>query len=227
VWDDRSVQEVTTAKGSQPPLAKELREKRAHAVASEIEEVALGLFRQRGFADVTVEEISSASRISPRTFYRYFPTKEDVLQFQIDRRSGMLRERLFARPDDEAPLVSLRLGITQVLAAEDTDLVRCWTEVVSTTTSVLRSIIGGIQLKSNLLFAEFLADRLGLAADALVPTMLAAAVGGVIQASQTHWYIHGGDLASTVSEGLRVVEHGFGHDLASWAGEGMVPDWPR
>jgi AcrR family transcriptional regulator len=66
-----------------------------------LESVALRLFEQRGFGVVTVEEIAVEAKISPRTFYRYFPTKEDVLQVGIDRRSEALRSALSARPDDE------------------------------------------------------------------------------------------------------------------------------
>ncbi len=36
--------------------------------------------------------------------------------------------------------------------------------------------------------------------------MLAAAVGGVIQAAQTRWYVLGGNLATAISEGLEVLE---------------------
>ena len=52
---------------------------------AEVEIVALRLFEQHGFGEVTVDDIAPGSSDS-RTFYRYFPSKEDVLQPQIDRR---------------------------------------------------------------------------------------------------------------------------------------------
>lgn len=208
-------------------LSVQLREQRWETVAAEIESAALRLFRQHGFANVTVDDIAGEVGISARTFYRYFPTKEDVLLLLIDRRTRALDEALRKRSSREAPLESLRHAIEQVFGAEDETVIRRWTDVVSNTPSVLRSVIGGIQLKSNELFAAYFADCLGQTVEALVPTMLAAAVGGVIQASHIHWYVHGGDLASTVSEGLRVLEHGFGGDLTSWASEDAAPDWPR
>jgi AcrR family transcriptional regulator len=198
-------------------LALQLRAKRSEMMASELEAVALRLFEARGFAEVTVEEIASAAHISVRTFYRYFATKEDVLQLQIDRRSEALRAALSARPVDEVPLHSLRMAWQDVVSAEDTVVVRRWITVVAATPSVVKGVLGGIQLKSHGAIAEFFGDRLGLPDDDLVPTMLAAAAGGVIQAAQTRWYFQGGDLATAFSDALDVLERGVGTDPKAWS----------
>ena len=198
-------------------LALQLRAKRSEMMASELEAVALRLFEERGFAEVTVEEIASEAHISVRTFYRYFAAKEDVLQLQIDRRSEALRAALSARPVDEVPLHSLRMAWQDVVSAEDTVLVRRWVTVVAATPSVVKGVLGGIQLKSQRVIAEFFGDRLGLPDDDLVPTMLAAAAGGVIQAAQTRWYFQGGDLATAFSDALDVLERGVGTDPKAWS----------
>jgi AcrR family transcriptional regulator len=198
-------------------LALQLREKRSEMMASELEAVALRLFEERGFGEVTVEEIASDAHISVRTFYRYFSTKEDVLQLQIDRRGAALQAALAARPADEPPLHSLRLALEEVVSAEDMALLQRWIAVIVATPSVLRGVLGGIQLKGHRVIAEFFGARLGLPSDALVPVMLAAAAGGVIQAAQTHWSIHGGDLATVISEGLDVLESGIGADPKTWS----------
>ena len=75
-------------------LALQLRMKRSELMVQELEAVALRLFDLRGFKDVTVDEIVAEAHISARTFYRYFPNKEDVLQVHIDRRSRNLRAAL-------------------------------------------------------------------------------------------------------------------------------------
>lgn len=191
-------------------LAAQLRVRRSEMMVSEVESVAMRLFETRGFDEVTVDEISAAAQISARTFYRYFPAKEDVLQVQIDRRSVALQRALFDRPDTEPPLRSVRHALREVLSAEDAALLRRWITVVATTPSVVRGVLGGIQLKTHRVIADFIADRLGQPTDALEPTMLAGAVGGVIQAAMTRWFVHGGDLATTLSDGLELLERGIG-----------------
>ena len=144
-----------------------------------------------------------------RTFYRYFPSKEDVFQQQISRRSAGLRAALAARPLDEPPMHALRLALAEQVASEDAVLLRRWTAVISSTPSVIRGVLGGIQLNTQRVIAEFLGSRLDLPSDALVPMMLAAATQGVIQAAQTQWFFQGGDLATIISEGLQVLERGI------------------
>jgi AcrR family transcriptional regulator len=52
--------------------------KRAQARATTID-VALALFTERGYENVTVADICAEAQIAPRSFFRYFPTKEDLL----------------------------------------------------------------------------------------------------------------------------------------------------
>ncbi|WP_344648523.1 TetR/AcrR family transcriptional regulator [Cryptosporangium japonicum] len=55
-----------------------LRERRRLATAAEIEATALELFARSGSEHTTVDDIAAAAGVSPRTFFRYFPTKEDA-----------------------------------------------------------------------------------------------------------------------------------------------------
>jgi AcrR family transcriptional regulator len=198
------------------PLALQLRAKRSEMMVLELEAVALRCFEERGF-DVTVEEVAAEAQISVRTFYRYFPTKEDVLQVRIDQRAQAVRAALAARPADEPLLSSVRAALEVAMAAQDQDLLRRWTTVVHATPSVIRGVLGGIQLKGHVAMAEFIGARLDVPGDALVPTMLAAAIQGVMQAAQTQWFFRGGDLVTAISDGLAVLERGIGTDPGSWS----------
>jgi AcrR family transcriptional regulator len=54
--------------------ARSREERSAH-----IEQVALALFRSRGFDQVTVEDVCAEAGVGPATFYRHFGTKEGVV----------------------------------------------------------------------------------------------------------------------------------------------------
>jgi transcriptional regulator GlxA family with amidase domain len=83
LWDP-AARELDERKNSDiQPLALEPKAKRSEMMTSELEAVALRLFDQRSFVDVTVDEIASEARISVRTFYRCFAAKEDVLQLSV------------------------------------------------------------------------------------------------------------------------------------------------
>lgn len=198
-------------------LASQAKGKRSAMIRLQLEAVSLELFRELGFSEVTVDRIAAEAQTSSRTFYRYFPAKEDVLQVRIDQRSDAIRAALATRPSDEPPLQSLRLALDEMLGADDLELLRCWMDVIAATPTVLRGVLGGIQLKMQPMIAEFFALRLDQAQDGLVPTMLAAAVGGVIQTGHSQWYLWGGDLPTRVSQGISVLERGVGPDADIWS----------
>jgi AcrR family transcriptional regulator len=197
------------------PLAQYLNEKRSELMSGELEAVALRLFEARGFNAVTVQDIASEAKISVRTFYRYFPAKEDVLQVRITRRAEALRAALSATSPDDAPLHAVRVALIEVTAADDLEQLRRWTNVIQATPSVLPGVLGGIMLKINRVLAEFFGARLGLPSEALVPTVLAAAAGSVIQTANTQWFLGGGDLKTMISDSLAVLEGGIGTDPGS------------
>jgi AcrR family transcriptional regulator len=56
-----------------------LRERKKRSAMRRIQEVALDLFDERGFENVTIEQIAEAAEVSPSSVYRYFGTKEQVV----------------------------------------------------------------------------------------------------------------------------------------------------
>jgi hypothetical protein len=128
---------------------------------------------------------------------------------RIRRSAELLKAALEDRPVDESPLHSVRVAFEELVAKEDPDHVGRWIRVIAGTPTVLAGVIGGIQLMSNAVLRDFFADRLDVPEDSLAPWIWAAAAGGAIQGAHIHWYLHGGDLAQILSDGLEVLERGM------------------
>lgn len=95
---------------------KKLRTRRAIAGA------ALRLFDERGFEETTISDIAAAAEVSPRTFFSYFPSKDDVVFAEMDERLADVRTGLAERPGGETPLATFRRvseALLQAIAAED------------------------------------------------------------------------------------------------------------
>jgi AcrR family transcriptional regulator len=69
---------MTPTGASFVPARPSLRNLRRDRTRDEIAQAALELISKKGYGDTLVEEIAAAALISPRTFYRYFPAKEDA-----------------------------------------------------------------------------------------------------------------------------------------------------
>lgn len=74
-------------------------------------EVALALFEQHGFEGVTVEEIAAAARASPRTFYRYFGSKEGVLFDRQDELLAVLHTTIVTEHPEQPAIAAVRAAI--------------------------------------------------------------------------------------------------------------------
>ena len=93
-----------------------LRERTRLAVQKDISEIAMRLFLDNGFDDVTVDQIAAEAGISPRSFFRYFATKEDVVLGHVAQGGLYLKTALEARPATEAPWDALRAAFDTLLA---------------------------------------------------------------------------------------------------------------
>ena len=90
-----------------------LRERRRMRTMATIQEAAFRLFAEQGYDATTVEQIAAAAEVSPATFFRYFPAKEDLVG--TDEYDPMLLDTLVARPAEEDPLTALRATLRTLM----------------------------------------------------------------------------------------------------------------
>ncbi|MEV4399429.1 TetR family transcriptional regulator [Nonomuraea sp. NPDC049607] len=93
-----------------------LRERRKRRTQNAIIDAALQLFEEKGYDAVSVEEIAAAADVSPRTFYRYFPAKEDVLVVDPEVETAMRAALAERRPHETDVDLVARSMITALAA---------------------------------------------------------------------------------------------------------------
>ncbi len=91
-----------------------LRERKKEKTHDALVRSALRLFQKRGFDNVTVEEIAASCEVSPRTFFRYFASKEDVLFAESDAHRRRLLAALSEHESGEAPFAVLESALRVV-----------------------------------------------------------------------------------------------------------------
>lgn len=94
-----------------------LRERKKERTRCALERAAMRLFRRDGFDATTVDDIALGVDVSPRTFFRYFASKEEVLFGDWRAQIASLRQVFEQRPPDEPILTSFRV-LTQAMAAQ-------------------------------------------------------------------------------------------------------------
>jgi AcrR family transcriptional regulator len=98
--------------GVEPPG---LRERKKLATRERLTAAALARFTRDGFAETTVGAIAGDAGVSPRTFFHYFDTKEDVLLGDFVGRLARLLGDVQAQPP-ETPVLQALWHAVQALA---------------------------------------------------------------------------------------------------------------
>jgi len=163
-------------------LAGGLRERKKARTRAAIRQEAMRLFREQGWEQTTVEQIAEAAEVSPSTFFRYFPTKEDVVL--LDEYDGLIVESFRAQPAELTPLQAMRKALREVFAnltprerEEEGERLRLSREVPELRAARLDELIRTMRL-----LAAIVGERVGRSADD--PAVLAFA-GAVIGAAMS------------------------------------------
>jgi AcrR family transcriptional regulator len=192
-----------------------LRERKKARTRAAIREHALRLFRENGYQRTTVEKIAEAAEVSPSTFFRYFPTKEDiVLQDDMDTR---MIEALERQPADLRPLAAVRAATREVFASytqADLDILQ-ETTTLTVTVPEIRARAMDEFARTISVISEALAKRAGRQADDLVIRTTAGAIIGVIMSITMPWESWSSDRRSIegtferIDQALALLEAGL------------------
>ncbi len=179
----------------------------------QLEAIATRMFADRGFEAVTVDEIVAAADVSHRTFYRYFPSKEDVLlgdhQAKVDAFVAAVR----ARPADESAFDALRAAVLDFADGYEQDQDRNATRArVVHETPCLAQRVSEKQLAWEQALTPVLAERIVGVPDAdLQARLMVACALGVMRAAIDRWIAVGParSLRDLVDESFETLANGF------------------
>lgn len=175
--------------------AQGLRERKKARTREAIIEAALDLFERKGYDATTVEDIAAAAEVSPRTFFRYFESKLDLIMARSGEKHAGLGLLLADRPAGEGLVEAVREAMRAELAAQlDDPLVRREFQVMLTTPS-LRNLAREHFYEEEAEMVPAVADRLGRPHDDLVAHVAAGVVASALWVAVDRWIAEGADLA--------------------------------
>jgi AcrR family transcriptional regulator len=168
------------------------------------------LFQEHGYADTTVDQIADAAEVSPSTFFRYFPTKEDVVL--VDDHDTQMVEAFRAQPPGLTPMQAIRGAMRAVFGEMSEDALLRERDRMRLVKSVpeLRAAALDDYTRSMRMLAELLAERLGRSPDEFPVQVFAGAVVGVALATMQA-VIEGSaeDFTDMLSRAFELLEQGL------------------
>ena len=188
-----------------------LRERNRARTRHEIETAALDLMEVQGYSSTTVEEIARRAGVSSATFFRYFPSKEDVLFASEHDSADRMVAFVAARADRSQTLSALAAPVTafaEEILAEDGPQAHRLTRLVMTTPE-----LAARSMRMRLRWETGIARQLAREADAQAPAFEQVLVANLavscLAAALWQWQ-RGASLTSIASDTRRAFEAAAG-----------------
>ncbi|GIP36175.1 TetR family transcriptional regulator [Paenibacillus sp. J2TS4] len=195
---------------SDKPLKLGLRERKKIKTRAAIQHHALRLFREQGYNETTVEQISEASEISPSTFFRYFPTKEAVVL--EDDHDDILIRAFRNQPAELSPIQALRQAVKTGFSEIPDDEYKAMRQRLELVMSVpeLRAATFHHLLETLKGVAELIAERVGRPKDDFYIFNLAGAFVGIIMSALSYCMVNPEvDNIQAIDDALAHLEAGL------------------
>lgn len=194
-----------TPAGERTPIGG-LRAMKRQRTRAAIQAAGLQLFAGQGYERTTCEQIAAAAEVSPATFYRYFPTKEDIVL--SDDYDQLLVTLTRSRPATEPPIRAVRRSLAVALGTLDDTELQTVRERLQLVLSVpaLRARRSEQTRATEVVLAEELAPRMGAAPDEVEVRAVAAAIVAGLVVGVEQWAQAGGSLAAQIDRALAALE---------------------
>ncbi|HAQ59937.1 MAG TPA: mycofactocin system transcriptional regulator, partial [Microbacterium sp.] len=172
---------------------------------SELSHLAIQMFLDRGFDETTVDDIALAAGIGRRTFFRYFPSKNDLPWGDFETLLATMRDRLRTLSAELSPMDAIRVAVIEFNRFPDTELAfhreRMWL-LLNVPSLVAHSTLRYAAWRR--VIAAYAAERLGHEPDTLEPQSISWACLGLCLAAYEQWLAHeDADLDDLLDEAFR------------------------
>lgn len=171
---------------------------------AELARIGLDLFIARGFDAVTVEDVAAAAGIGRRTFFRYFPSKNDLAWGDFGALLDEFRARLADAPDDQPMIEAIRDAVHRFndVPADERDRHRHRMQILlGTPDLVAHSTVRYAAWRA--VIADFVARRRGVPAHEALPQAVAWACLGISLSAYEQW------LTAPEADLLAVIDAAF------------------
>lgn len=174
--------------------------------------MALQLFAEGGFDETSVEDIAGAAGIGRRTFFRYYPSKLDLVWGDFEAELDHMRASLAATPPEVPMMQAVRTGVVEFNRIPPQQVEahrRRLTLILGVPTLVANSTLRFAQWRG--VIAEFVAGRSGCRPDDLLPRVVGHCALGAAVAAYEEWLrSRDAELSALLDEALSRLAEGFG-----------------
>ena len=153
-----------------------------------LECAAFALFEERGFDQTSIDDIADAVGIGRRTFFRYYPSKNDLVWGNFEQELRKMRASLDAS-DPATPLMdAIResvVSFNRIVPGNEQGHRRRMQMILGVPTLIANSTLRFASWRAEI--ARFAAARLGVAADELAPVVIGYSALGASIAAYEQW----------------------------------------
>lgn len=182
--EKRQTEEIISLSDDIQPASGWNDRKKAKTQAT-IQREALRLFKEQGYTETTIDQIAEAAEISRITFFRYYPSKADVVLCDIDAIDKAIMETTLSEPPETSLIQALRNALAKVYLESPEKELKILTErhLLLRTVPELRTATLNYNARKIRLISELVAKRTGRSSNDFAIRNLSGAIGGIWMAA--------------------------------------------